>query len=325
MERVAAHSARQDALEAWQRWRGARRRGERDKAAVELWQLCEKEIWAVAKELARKFGGSRDVTVSEWRLRNGLSKDDIRYAAFPAVMKAAKGFDPDDGRAAFQTYAYKFILGELHSLVATEGALFSTTESSLFDSEDVQNATQDEEPAKNEPRDMWYLLELDSNNGGPHQKSDLGRCLSAMKAPEFRQIQGWLEENRERAIEHYGIGRYSFLRSYAGWAAFVDEMPPEVRYQDFFEGMSSVGPLQGVTIRADGRKWDQMLPVQADMLLRAGLKKSAVAERLRIPWSTFKDMVKRMKDLGFDSGSFTSDQAATAVRGEKRGRKKRKS
>jgi hypothetical protein len=324
MESVADHSARQDDLEAWQRWRGAKRRRERDEAAVELWQLCKNEIRAAEKKLARKFYGSWDVDVSEWRSRNGLSEDDIRFAAFPAVMKAAKGFDPDDGRAAFQTYAYKFILGELHSLVATEGVLFSTTESILFDSEDLQNATEDEEPAKNEPRDMWYLLELDSNNGGPHQKSDLGRCLSAMRAPELRQIQAWLEENRERAIEHYGIGRYGFVHFSAGWRASVDETPPKLRHQNVFEGISSVGPLQAVTIRADGKKWDQLLPVQADILLRAGLKKSAVAEQLDLPWSTFKDLLKRMENLGFDSSKFTADEADAAIRGRRTGRPRKK-
>jgi len=58
------------------------------------------------------------VTIPEWRLRNGLLEDDARYAAFPAVMKAAMGFDPAKG-ATFQTYAYKFIPGEIRSLVTT--------------------------------------------------------------------------------------------------------------------------------------------------------------------------------------------------------------
>jgi hypothetical protein len=323
MESAKDHSAKQETVRVWQRWRRARRRRERDNAALELWQLCENEIWGAAKELARKFGGEQPMTVPVWRLRNGLSEDDIRYAAFPAVMKAAKGFDPRKG-AAFQTYAYKFILGELRSFVAAEDVLFSTTENVLFNTEDGQDIAEDEQPIQKEPRDMWCLLELDSDNGGPDQRSDLGNCLAGAHHVELRQLQGWLEENRERAKEQYGYGRWGFLHLYAGWAAMVDEMSPELRHQKVFEGMSSVGPLQGVTIRADGKKWDHMPAVQADMLLRAGVKKSAVAKLLDQPWSTFKDMKKRMDELGFDSSRFTLDQADVAVRGKPRGRPPKK-
>jgi hypothetical protein len=322
MESIADRTSRQEALSAWRRWRGARHWRERDKVAVELWQLCENVIWAAAAEIAAKFGGHRHVTVPEWRLRNSLSEEDIRYAAFPAVMKAAKGFDPDKG-AAFQTYAYKFILGEIRRLVAKEDALVHATQTVLFGPECTQDVPQDEQSVGEEPRDMWYLLELDSHNGGPGQKSDLGRCLDPVKPLELRQLQKWLEENRERAIEHYGYGRWGFLHFYTGFTAIVSEMPPEVQHQNLFDGVSSVGPLQGVTIRSDGKKWDQMLPVQADMLLRAGLKKSAVAKQLELSWSTFRDMKKRMDALGFDSSKFTPDQADAAVRGEKRGRKRK--
>jgi hypothetical protein len=237
-------------------------------------------------------------------------------------MKAAKGFDPHKG-ATFKTYAYKFILGELRSLVAAEDVIFSTTESTLFDSEDGQNIAEDEQPAKEEPRDMWHLLELDSNNGGPGRRSDLENCLADLHHVERRPLQGWLDENRARAIEHYGFGKWAFVHFYTGWAAMIDEMPPEVRHQNFFDDVSSVGPLQGVTFRADGKTWDQMLPVRADMLLRAGLKKNAVAQQIEVPWSTFKDMKKRMDSAGFDSSSFTPDQADAAVRGEKPGRKRK--
>jgi hypothetical protein len=322
MDSATPRSANQEAVEVWRRWQRARRQRDRDKAAFELWQLCKNVIWGAAKELAEKFGGDRHATVPEWLFRNGLSEDDIRYAAFPAVMKAAKSFDPDKG-AAFQTYAYKFILGELRSLVAAEDVLFSTTESVLFGSHDGQDIAEHEQPTKEEPRDMWYLLELDSENGGYGHSSDLGNCLAGVHHTELRQLQRWLVENRERAIEHYGHVKWGFLHFYAGWAAMVDEMPPELRHQNPFDGMSSVGPLQGVTLRADGKKWDQLLPVRADMLLRAGLKKSAVAQQLDLPWSTFRDMKKRMDDLGFDSRRFTPTEADAAVRGEKRGRKRK--
>jgi hypothetical protein len=323
MDSATNHSAHHETVAVWQRWRRARHRRERDNAALKLWQLCENEIWGAAKVLASKFGGDEHITVPVWRLRNGLSEDDVRYAAFPAVMKAAKGFDPGKG-AAFQTYAFKFILGELRSLVAVEDVLFSTTESVLFESGDGHDIAEDEQPTQSEPRDMWYLLEVDSENGGPGQRSDLGNCLTDAHHTELRQLQGWLEENRERAIEKYGYGKWDFLHFYAGWAAMVDEMPPEHRHRNLFEGMLSVGPLQGVTIRADGKKWDQMLPVQADILLRAGVKKSVIAKELGQRWSTFKDMKKRMEDVGLDSSRFTPDQADAAVRGKPRGRPPKK-
>ncbi len=322
MESVAGHSARQDALEAWQRWQSARRPLDRDEAIFELWQLCEKVIWAAAKAVAEKFGGRRHVTVSEWRLRNGLTEEDVRYAAFPAVLNAAKGFKPDQG-AAFQTYAYYFILGEISTLTSSEDLL---SEAGGSEAGELQDAAEDAQLARRETRDMWYLLELDTTLDGPGRGGDLARHLEALSSIELRQLHAWLTENQERAIEQYGFGRWGFLHFCVGFRATVKEMPPEVRQQNTFDGMSSVGPLQGVTFRADGKKWDQMLPVQADMLLRAGLKKSAVAKQLDQPWSTFKDMKKRMEDLGFDSSQFTLDQTDAAIRGKQPGRptKKRK-
>src|SRR5688572_21793444 len=97
MDSVTGYSVNQEAVRVWQRWCKAKRRRDRDRAAFELWQLCENEIWGAATELAKKFGGVRHVTVPKWLFRNGLSEDDVRYAAFPAVMEAAKGFDPRKG------------------------------------------------------------------------------------------------------------------------------------------------------------------------------------------------------------------------------------
>jgi hypothetical protein len=312
MESAAGRSAHQEAVEAWRSWRKARRQRDRDKAAFELWQLCEYVVWGAASELAEKFGGGRHVTVPEWRLRNGLSEEDIRYAAFPAVMEAAKGFDPDKG-VRFQTYAYKFILGHLRGLVTTEDALSVAGEWQDIDIEE-------EQPGGAQRRDLWYLLELDSCLDGPGKGGELARYLERLSPVELRQVQQWLEENRARAIKHYGESRFGFLHFYAGFAAMVDEMPLEAQKQNLFDDMSRVGPIQGVAIRADGEKWDHMLPVQADILLRSGLKPSAVARQLGQPWSTFKDMRGRMKDLGFTSSRFTADQVDAAVRGKKRGR-----
>jgi hypothetical protein len=79
----------------------------------------------VAGKLASRLSDTlgRHVTVPEWRHMQGWAEEDVRYKAFPAVGEAAKSYDPCKG-AAFQTYAYYFIRGEiLRTLTKEDGLL----------------------------------------------------------------------------------------------------------------------------------------------------------------------------------------------------------
>ena len=278
---------------------------------MELWRCCEGVIWKAAATIAEKFGKDRQVTVPEWQFRHGLDNDDMRYEAFPAVMQAAKGFDPDKG-ASFQTYAYGFILGRLRAMVVTEDALCDARS----DASELRGIAEDAQASREPVLDMWHLLELHTDDVGP--------ALAHLCAPELRQIRAWLDDVKDRALAEYPPVRWGYLRFYTGFAAMVDELPPEERRKDVGSGVSRLGPLQGVAILADGKRWDLVLPVRADLLRRRGLSERAVARALNMPRTTYQDMRRRMEDAGFTSERFTPDRAAAVVRGRRRGRPRKR-
>jgi len=111
---VSVANRHEDALRQWRRWERARTRREREDAIIKLWRLSEPEIVAAIKKLAGRLSESwgESVTPDRWLSIHGMNREDARSVAFPAVWRAAKGFEPAKG--TFQTYAFLFILGELH-------------------------------------------------------------------------------------------------------------------------------------------------------------------------------------------------------------------
>src|SRR5215208_5514498 len=105
------------ALQQWQRWKQARTRREREDALIQLRKLCDPEIAAAIKKLADRLseGWSSSATVPVWLSMHGWTFEDARQIAYFGVALAARGFEPAKG--TFQTYAFPFILGELHAAV----------------------------------------------------------------------------------------------------------------------------------------------------------------------------------------------------------------
>ncbi len=310
---LSAEDRREKALRAWWRWYRAKRKRDRDAAIFDLWSLCEPEVWHAAAELAKKLGEAtkRHITVLEWLVRHGLDEDDIRYAAFPAVAKAAKGYDPHAG-ASFQTYAYSFILGELRSSIVTRDALNLSGE--------LPEVAESEETIEGQ-LDMWSLFELDSHNGGLGKYSDRGALLESLDADTLTQIRNWLEENKERAIEAYGFGEWSRLALAAGFGALAKQLPPSLCHASPFADKPKDGlPLQAVAIRADGKTWNLALPIRAEILRRQGLSGRAIAELLGLPWSTYRELRTRIDKRDFSLDRFTVDDLDVVARGNQ-GRK----
>jgi hypothetical protein len=308
-----AEDRHEKALRAWWRWCQTKRQRDRDAAIFELWFLCEPEIWHAVGELAEKLGEAteRHITIPKWRLLHGLEEDDVRYTAFPAVAKAAKGYDPHAG-ASFQTYAYSFILGELRSSIATGDALNISGELTEF--------AESEETAE-EQLDMWSLFELDQHNGGLGKYSDRGAILRSLDADTLEATKTWLERNGDRAIEHYGYNRWRFLLFNVNAELWYKRMPEDVRRFDPFADRPKYGlPLQGVAIRTDGKTWDLDLVIRAEILRRQGLSGRAIAERLGRPESSLRKIQKRAKELGFSLSSFTPHELDAIACGKKRGR-----
>lgn len=263
--------------------------------------------------MAGKLGeaAGRRITVPEWGLLHGLDKDEIRYTVFPAVGKAAKGYDPAQG-ASFQTYAYAFILGELRSSIVTGDALNNSGE--LVETEEHVELV-------GHVPDMWSLFELNPHNGGSGKYSDRGALLDSLDADILTQIRTWLEENKERGVAVYGFDRWLNLRADVWFEAAAKQMPPEVRDTDYFANKAKDGsPLQGVAIRTDGKTWDLDLPIRDELLRREGLSGRAIADRLGIAESSLREIRARAKKLGFSLRKFTAHDLDAIMLGGKRGR-----
>ncbi|MBA2443564.1 MAG: hypothetical protein H0V53_14380, partial [Rubrobacter sp.] len=151
------------ALRQWRRWSRAKTRLEKDRAIFALWELCEAETWEAASHLADRLSGAfrenEKLTVPHWLAMHGMSEDDTRYAAFPAVAKAAELFHP--ARGTFQTYAYSFILGELYRKASRGDALnIAAAEDELSGWEPVAKDGPGAHSGQ-ETFDLWRLFELD--------------------------------------------------------------------------------------------------------------------------------------------------------------------
>ena len=75
----------------------------------------------MVKKLASKIGE----TSEGWLLRHGMTWEDAKAEAYPAVHDAAKSYDPK--RGAFGTHAYYFIRKRLRRSVSPQDALNRTS------------------------------------------------------------------------------------------------------------------------------------------------------------------------------------------------------
>jgi hypothetical protein len=96
-----------EALRAWRRWKVGRFHRERDAAIVQLWLLCEREIWAVAGELARRMGNGPGQTHHDPYMASfpGLDRGQCEV---PGVSRSSRGGSEialmlDAHKGAFQT------------------------------------------------------------------------------------------------------------------------------------------------------------------------------------------------------------------------------
>jgi hypothetical protein len=323
----------EEELKLFREWKTAKAKRKQDAALFELWQRCRPATAKALKHLAAKLSAKRKehITVSLWLHMHGMDYDDAHAEVFPAILEAAKRFDPRRGNK-FSTYAYPFILGRIYRAINSNDALkhsqYEANEHVLSQGEGTwKRANGKRVPIVGGSEtpgwkyDMWRCLELDPHNGGAGQYSDRGKFLRSLSIGELNRIRDWLEANKERTIEAYSLGRWSGLSFAVGFEAWAKQLPPDVRHADSFKDKLKDGlPLQGVAIRSDGKKWDLDTPIRAMLLEQQGKPKRRIAELLGTPWSTYKDLRKRMDEQGFSAERFTPDDLEAIARGNQ-GRK----
>jgi hypothetical protein len=97
-----AESAREFGL-----WRESESKDERDKHLVRLWELCRHEIKRAVRDVA---GG--ESSVGAWLDRRGLTFEEVSNDVFPAIIDAARRYDPGhESGASFPTFAMGHIKG----------------------------------------------------------------------------------------------------------------------------------------------------------------------------------------------------------------------
>ncbi len=174
---------------------------------------------------------------------------------------------------------------------------------------------------------LWDLLELNRHNGGRGYQSDFGKALTQMDAKTLCNLRGWLDDNREEVADRYGDSAWLGFRTIVGFSAYVEQLPSEVRRENFFAGLPDDGlPMRGVAMRVDGKKWDLNIPVRAELLPLAPryFSQEGYAKALGIGRHYFRDIRARIRQEGFTLDGFTLDALERIVRGDKRGRKEKK-
>jgi hypothetical protein len=294
-----------EALRAWRRWKSGRFPRDRDRAIVQLWWLCEEEIWAVARELAERLGEAlgRHITVPAWRHAQGWTEDDVRQRAFPAIGEAAKGFDLRKG-AAFQTYAYYYIKGEFLRAVPKQDGLVVAVQID----EEIAETLSDRDSEAGDGRDVWCLFELDDapKPGG----SELGRAL-VLDSETLYLLRDWLDENRERASEVYDARQWFQVWTMVGTSAWLTHWQ-EISSPGLGLGFADSGvlPIKGVAIdTSTGRTVDIIKPLEAHHLKHraGGMSDRTVAGRLGVSKDKVRRWRLRMSEQGFDQSGFTAD------------------
>jgi hypothetical protein len=167
---------------------------------------------------------------------------------------------------------------------------------------------------------LWDLFALDPHNGGWEKRSDRGAVLRRLDAKTLRKLRDWLDENKERAVEHYGYGKWGLLRAEAGVGACLKPLPADTQLLPDTEDDL---PLRVVAVRTDGKKWDLNVPIRAELLrLRRRYRSERdMARRLAMPKTSYRDLRSRMRRLGFTLERFSADDLWAAVHGNKRGRR----
>jgi hypothetical protein len=170
---------------------------------------------------------------------------------------------------------------------------------------------------------LWDLFALDPHNGGIGKFSARGEVIDRLSPRTLIRLRRWLEENSDRAIEVYGFGRWKGLRDSVALIALLKQIPSGTQLlPDEPEGGL---PLQGVSVRADGKKWDLTKPIRAELLRRQRryFSEREMARILGIKRTFLRNMLGRMKKAAFTLDRFAPNVLDKIVRGEDRGPKKR--
>lgn len=328
----------------YREWKAGKTKRRREAALLQLCRRCRPALKSALKHLAKKYGEKREEYISPeaWLEKHNLTDEDIQELLVLSVIEAGEHFDPARAKDnnKFSTYTYYFIVGKLHAAASVRDGINHVDAGFDAETYDEHIHTQETGTHKRDkgrrrpipggsitlvgedPTDkrLRFLMELPTDDGGYGRQNSLGRFLDTLNTNELVQLRDWLEENKARAIELYGQHKLAYF--IVPFSAFVAQLPPEAQQAPWPGTESQTDlPMQAEALRTDGKRWDLMLPMRAEQLLRSGLSERAVARRLGVPWSTYKDMRKRMKAAGFSSYKVTLDEPLPIVRGKKRGRK----
>jgi len=273
-----------------------------------------------------------------------ITNEDAQQLTVLAVMEAGEKFDPDraEGNNRFTTYVYSFIIGKLYAAASAQDAMNHLDSSDLDESACPERAYVQgtatwkkvggkrqpvpggfEVPNQEERTDvrLRFLFGLDTTDGGFGKVHSLGAFLNSLDTEALVRLRDWLDENQERATQLYGHHRWHTVRFLVSCSAWVERLPQDVRYADAFVHKPKDGlPMQGVAIRTDGKKWNLDAPIRAALLEQQGKRKRRTAELLGMPWSTYKDLRKRMDKQSFSLERFTPHDLEAIARGNQ-GRK----
>jgi hypothetical protein len=336
---------REEELALFREWKTAKSKRRREAALLKLCERSEAALGNALKHLATKYSDRQDENIAphEWLKIHGMTRAEVSQIVVLAVVEAGRTFDPEraKGNNRFTTYTRNFIVGKLSSTASVRDPLnhaHAGFNESTFDeyiqttlawkksSEGRQSipagfsAIDQEECADDLLR---YLVELPTNDGGFGKVNSLAQCLRTLSVDVLGQLRDWLEENQQHAVELYGRNRLHYLYLLVRFEVWSKQLPPNVRHANLFaDKRGDALPLRGVAIRTDGKAWDLTNPIHAMILEQQGKGQRQIAKLLAMPWSTYKDMRRRMKERGLSLSEFTPDDLDATARGEQGKRSK---
>jgi hypothetical protein len=169
---------------------------------------------------------------------------------------------------------------------------------------------------------LWDLFALYPHNGGQGKRSDRGEVLARLDAHALTGLRNWLEENKDRASDHYGYYMWLRLRTEVGLHALLAPLPPKMRLlPDTKDGL----PLQIGAVRTDGKKWDLNVPIRAELLRRSPryFSERDYAKLLGMSRKAYRRLRDAIKHEDFTLDKFTPEVLDRIVRGMKRGPKRK--